>query len=137
MKGRLRNLLCEAPDEHAAQALHHVAARSASHTDSLVDDDGFPQWDNLPAIFIASFAPVNTTEWIREEFLEVRLDHLRVLRLPENLQQVVVADEVKPRQHRPLLLEVLRQRLLAQVELRGHLREVLRAHARLRKRLHQ
>ena len=73
----------------------------------------------------------------REEFLEVRLDHLRVLRLSENFQQVVVADEVKPRQHRPLLLEVLRQRLLTQIELRGHLREVLGAHARLRKRLHQ
>ena len=67
----------------------------------------------------------------------MRLDHLRVLRLPENFQQVVVTDEVEPRQHRALLLKVLCQRLLTQVKLRGHLREVLGAHARLCERLHQ
>ena len=33
-----------------------------------------------------------------EQFLEVVLDHSRVLRLAENLEQIVVADEVEARE---------------------------------------
>ena len=67
----------------------------------------------------------------------MRLDHLRVLRLPQNLQKVVVADEIEPREHRTFLFEVIRERLLAHVQLRGHLVQVFLAHSYLGERFHQ
>ena len=48
------------------------------------------------------------------------LDHRRVLRLAEDLEEVVVADEVEPRERGPLLLEEVAERLLAPVELVEH-----------------
>ena len=72
-----------------------------------------------------------------EEFLEVRLDHLRVFCLAQNLQKVIVADEVEPREHRTLLLEVICERLLANIQLCGHLVHVILPHSHLGKRFHE
>ena len=60
-----------------------------------------------------------------EELLEVRLNNARVLRLAKNFQQVVVADEIEPREARALLLEELGEGLLAALELVEHDREVV------------
>ena len=45
------------------------------------------------------------------------LDHRRVLRLAEDLEEVVVADEVEAREALALVLEEVGQRLLAALEL--------------------
>jgi len=41
-----------------------------------------------------------------EQLLQVSLDHVRVRRLTENLQQIVVTDEVEPWEQGSLFLEV-------------------------------
>lgn len=61
----------------------------------------------------------------REQLLEVRLDDGRVAGLAQNLQQVVITQEVEARELRALLLQEVRQRALAHVQLLSHLRQLV------------
>ena len=58
-----------------------------------------------------------------EHALEVRLHVERVLGLAENLQQVVAADEVEPRELLAFLLQVRLERFLNLLQLLVHARE--------------
>jgi len=56
---------------------------------------------------------------IPEALIQMRLDPLRVLRLRQNLQQILVAKEVQPGEDEPLRLEVVLQRPLYLLHLHG------------------
>lgn len=53
----------------------------------------------------------------RKQFLQVLLDNSRVLRLSENLQQIVIADEVESWKFISLFLKEVAESLLATFQL--------------------
>lgn len=53
----------------------------------------------------------------RKQFLKVLLDNSRVLRLSENLQQIVIADEVESWKFISLFLKEVAESLLATFQL--------------------
>ena len=132
------NLACRAEDHgresrrvqvlHALDQLHleceHHLLRQLRkpQLDGVADRDSVHEIDRLPfqtlqrldlLLVVGKVHGVNRLE----QLFEVGLDDGRILRLPENLQQVVVPDEVEPREFRPLLLQEVAQRLLAAVQL--------------------
>ena len=63
--------------------------------------------------------------YVIEAFLEVGLHGGRVARLPQDLQQVVVGQEVEPGEHLPLGLQVHVQCPLDLLQLHVHLHQLL------------